>query len=258
MSSYQISSGSEKKRGSVTELFIKFAQTKDARIREELILVYRGLVEQLAKRYINRGRPFESLVAVGTIGLIKAIDRYDINREAKFTTYATHYILGEIKRYFRDKAWTLRVPRNLKELNAVIQRTIEDLTARFSRLPTTQEISQELDISSETVIEAIEAGRAYKPYSLEKKVESNEEDNICFLDTLSQDDEGKYRHLLKIDLKEAVKTLNKREQAIIQLFYFEGYSQTKIAQRLQISQMHVSRLLRGAIKNLKDRLKSTK
>lgn len=254
MSSHQTLTTPQKVNGSTEELFVKTYQTKDPIIRKELILQHRDLVRRLASRFTNRGRPLDSLISVGTIGLIKAIDRYDVSRRVKFTTYATHCILGEIKRYFRDKTWGLKVPRSLKKLNSIIHDTIENLTTKLGRCPTIPEIAQKLDITSETVIEAIEAGRSYNPCSLEQKLEFNDEGSFCFLDSLNQADQ-KFRNLVdKIDLKIAIGTLSKRERMIIQLFYFEGYSQAEIAQRLGISQMHVSRLLRGTLKSLKKTL----
>jgi len=226
------------------ELFAKFYETKDPNIREELILQHRDLAEKLAGRFTNRGRPLESLISVGTIGLINAVDRYEPSRGVKFTTYATHYILGEIKRYFRDKSWLLKVPRSLKELNSIVHDTIECLTTRLGRSPGISEIARELDVPSEIVMEVMEAGRSYRPYSLD------DDDNFSFSDALYQTDKELRNLVDKIDLKEAMGTLNKREQMILHLFYFESCSQTKIAERLGISQMHVSRLLRQAIKNL--------
>ena len=230
--------------GITDELFREFYQTKDPKVREELILEHTDLVKKLASRFSNRGKPLESLVSVGTIGLINAIDRYEPFRGVKFTTYATHYILGEIKRYFRDKGWLLKVPRSVKELNSIVHDTIECLTIRLGRSPAISEIAQELDVPSEIVMEVMEAGRSYNPCSLDDK------DNFCFLDVLSQPDKD-FRNLVdRIDLEEAIGTLNKRGQMLLQLFYFEGCSQAKIAERLGISQMHVSRLLRQAIKKL--------
>lgn len=245
MSSIQISTYCEQTGEVAEELFADFYETKDPEIREELILRHRDLVEKLAGRFINRGRPLESLISVGTIALINAVDRFDPFRGVKFTTYATHCIMGEIKRYFRDHSWLLKVPRSLKELNSIVQDTIECLTSRLSRSPAISEIAHELDIPSEIVIEVIEAGRSYNSCSLD-----NDEDNFGFLDALSQEDKELRSLLDRIDLKESMGALNKREQMILQLYYFDSCSQTKIADRLGISQMHVSRLLRQAIKNL--------
>lgn len=234
----------EQVAGTTEELFAEFYETKDPDIREELILRHKDLAEKLAGRFTNKGRPLESLISVGTIGLISAVDRYEPSRGVKFTTYATHCILGEIKRYFRDKSWLLKVPRSLKELNSIVHDTIECLTTRLGRSPGISEIARELDVPSEIVMEVMEAGRSYRPCSLD------DEDNFGFSDALCQTDKVLRNIVDKIDLKEAMGTLNKREQMIIRLFYFESCSQTKIAERLGISQMHVSRLLRQAIKNL--------
>ncbi len=244
-SSGQISTHPEQAAGVTEELFSEFYETKDPKIREELILRHKDLANKLAGRFTNRGRPLESLISVGTIGLINAVDRYEPFRGFKFTTYATHCILGEIKRYFRDKSWLLKVPRSLKELNSIVHNTIECLTTRLGRSPAISEIAQELDVPSEIVMEVMEVGRSYRPCSLD------DEDNFGFSDALCQTDKELRNIVDRIDLKEAMGTLNKREQMILHLFYFESRSQTKIAERLGISQMHVSRLLRQAIKNLK-------
>lgn len=235
------------------ELFIEYYETKDDKIKNEIILRHMDFVKKLAYRFSNKGEPIDCLISVGTIGLINAVGRYDISLGVKFTTYATHCILGEIKRYFRDKTWVLKVPRNLKELNSTVHNTIDDLTKMLGRSPTISEIAQKLDLSPETVIEVMEAGRCYKPYSLEQKLEFNDgDDNFCFLDSLSRENQEDLNLFDKIDLKEALGALNKRGQMIVQLFYIDGYSQTKIAERLGISQMHVSRLLKQAIKSLKE------
>jgi len=243
-STRRIATCPEQVAGTTEELFAEFYETKDPDIREELILQHKDLAEKLAGRFTNRGKPLESLISVGTIGLINAVDRFEPSRGVKFTTYATHCILGEIKRYFRDKSWLLKVPRSLKELNSIVHDTIECLTMRLGRSPGISEIAMELDVPSEIVIEVMEAGRSYRPCSFD------DEDNFGFSDALCQTDKELRNVVDKIDLKEAMGTLNKREQIILRLFYFEDHSQTKIAERLGISQMHVSRLLRQAIKNL--------
>ncbi len=224
MPTRQIAACPEKAAGTTEELFAEFYETKDLGIREKLILQHADLVEKLACRFIGKGKPLETLVSVGTIGLINAVDRFEPFREVKFTTYATHCILGEIKRYFRDKSWLLKVPRSLKELNSIVHNTIECLTTRLGHSPAISEIAQELDVSSEIVMEVMEAGRSYNPPSLD------DGDNLCFLDALSQKDKELHNLVDKIDLKEAIATLNKREQMIVQLFYFESRSQTKIAE----------------------------
>lgn len=251
ISSHGIGALPEKVSATAEELFAKYRQSKDPDIREDLVLRHIDLVRKLASRFANRGQPLDSLVSVGSIGLINAVDRYDVSRGVKFTTYATHCILGEIKRYFRNQGWVLKVPRRLKELNSIVHHTIDDLTTILGRSPIISEIARKLDISSETVIEVMEAGRSYKPYSLNQKPEFDDERSFSFLESLSQDDQELLSLFDKIDLREAIRTLNKREQMIVRLFYFEDYSQTEIAERLEISQMHVSRLLRQTIKSLK-------
>jgi len=240
--------GDERSKGS---LFLQFWETHDAKIREELILDNSGLVQRLARRFTTKGRPLESLVSVGTIALIKAVDKYDPTRGIKFVTYATHVISGEIKRYFRDKSWVLEVPRRLKDLNGAIHRAIEKLIQKHHHSPTIEEIATELMISREAVIETMEVRYAFHPLSFEASLDSDGERANSFLNLMAQEDQNLQHFFECFDLEEALSQLPHREQMITRLFYYEDYSQTQIAKRLSISQMHVSRLLRQAIKRLK-------
>jgi len=232
-------------------LFLQFSETHDAKIREELILHHRGLAHGLARKFAYKGKPLESLVSVGTIGLIKAVDRYDPRLGTKFVTYATHVISGEIKRYFRDKGWVLEVPRRLKDLNAAVHKTIEKLTQKHDQSPTIEDIATELRVSREEVIESMEAGYAFHPLSFDFGLNSDDECDISYLNFMAEEDRDLQYFFENFDLKEALSQLPNREQMIIRLFYYEDFSQTQIAKRLAISQMHVSRLLRQAIQRLK-------
>ena len=194
----------------------------------------------------------ESLVSVGTIGLINALDRYDPKEKAGFSTFATHYILGEIKRYFRDQGWMVQVPRSLKELNARIQKTIEKLSKELAHSPTISEISEELNVPVEKITEAMESGYAYQPVSLNAQRKSDNDESFSLEDYLGAEDEGLKTVLERLDIKEALSSLPPREKVIIDLFFYEDFSQAEIAARLRVSQMHVSRLLRQALSKLKE------
>src|SRR2546422_6871420 len=148
------------------QLLRRYHEHGDLQAREQLIEQYMSLVRSLARRYSYRGEQFEDLVQIGAIGLIKAIDRFDLDRGVELTTYATPNIIGEIKRHFRDRGWSVRVPRGLQELNIQLSRLIEELTVQFSRSPTIAELAEAAGVDEENVLEALESGRAYSSLSL--------------------------------------------------------------------------------------------
>lgn len=234
------------------KLFRLFARTRDARARERLVAMHQNLVRFLAGKFANRGEPLEDLVQVGTIGLINAVDRYDAERGTKFSTYATPTIVGEIRRYFRDKAWSLKVPRRLQELNQAANKAVDNLSARLGRSPTIAEIAQAIGANEEETLEAMELGNAYDTVSLDSRM-STESDSAPM--TLAEFVGGEDENLLALqrygDLSAAIESLDEREQVIITLRFFKDLSQAEVAKRLNISQMHVSRLQHRALSNLK-------
>src|SRR5690349_23243234 len=168
--------------------------------RDALVHLHLPLVEHCARRFRHRGEPFEDLVQVGTIGLIKAVDRFDTDRGVEFSTYATPTIIGEIKRYFRDKGWAIRVPRRLQELRMAIATATSDLSQTLGRSPTPREIAERLEISVEEVLEGLESANAYATMSLDV---SSDEDGPSWLDSLGQDDEG----MEHVELRESLRPL---------------------------------------------------
>jgi RNA polymerase sigma-B factor len=236
------------------ELFKEYNTTKSPEIRDILVEMYINLVEYLARRFKNRGEPIEDLIQVGTIGLIKAIDRFDVERAVEFTTYATPTIVGEIKRYFRDKGWAIKVPRRLQELNLLVTQAVNYLTQELKRSPTISEIAAHLSVTSEQVIEAMETSEAYSFVSLDRDLSSDSDDSFSLLEYIGEDD----KELISIEdrtcLSDALGRLSKQEQRILYLRFFRGLTQTEIAQQLSISQMHVSRLLRRTLEVLRDRM----
>lgn len=245
----------KKKEEDIKELFLKYQKTKNEKIREELIKHHKGLVHRLANRFAYRGEPLDSLISVGTIGLINAVDRYDTTKGVKFSTYATHLILGEIRRYFRDKCGVVKVPRKLRESNKLIQEEIEEMTIKLNRSPTISEIAKKMKTSNEVIIEALEAASAFSPYYLDAEPKPEKGNNYSLLDYLISKNQDLEQFYNKFDLKEALHCLTKREQVILRLYYFEDFSQTKVAKRLGISQMHVSRLQKKALAHLKKIIK---
>lgn len=241
-------------REQTLELFEAYKETKSPEIRDELVAMYINLVEYLARRFKNRGEPVEDLIQVGTIGLIKAIDRFDVKRAVEFTTYATPTIVGEIKRYFRDKGWAVKVPRRLQELNLLVTQAMNKLTQDLKRSPTISEIAQHLGVTSEQVIEAMETSEVYSFVSLDRDLSSDTDDSFSLLEYIGEDDKELTGIEDRTCLAEALRELSRQEQRILYLRFFRGLTQTEIAQQLGISQMHVSRLLRRTLEVLREKM----
>lgn len=244
----------EKAKATKDPLVKEQLQEEVQSLRTQLIKMHERLVRFLARKFKDKGEPLEDLIQQGMIGLIHAVDRYDPDRGVKFSTYATPTILGEIKRYFRDKTWSVKVPRRIQELNLLVNRLAEDLTQELGRSPTISELAAAVGASDEDVLEALEIGKAYDPISLDSETSSfDKEDTPTTLEehVSNQDNELENweRHIL---LKDALRLLPPRERRVIELTYFEGLPQTDIAKELGISQMHVSRLLRKALARLRD------
>ncbi len=235
-------------------LLRRYHEQGDLQAREQLIEQYMSLVRSLARRYAYRGEQFDDLVQIGAIGLIKAIDRFDVNRGVELTTYATPNIIGEIKRHFRDRSWAVRVPRGLQELNVQLSKLIEQLTVQLSRSPTIPELAQAAGVDEEAVLEALESGRAYSSLSLSQGAGQEDGDEIDPLESL-----GELEHEYEVSEDRAVlapgfRALDSRERTILHLRFFEGLTQSQIAQHVGISQMHVSRLIRRALEKIRDEI----
>jgi RNA polymerase sigma-B factor len=240
------------------DLFRQYAEKREPRIREQLIAMHQNLVRFLAGKFANRGEPLEDLVQVGTIGLVNAVDRYDAGRGNKFSTYATPTIVGEIRRYFRDKAWSLKVPRRLQELNQAANKAVDSLAVKLGRSPTVAEIAKAIGATEEETLEAIELGNAYDTVSLDSRM-SNESESAPM--TLAEFVGGEDETLVSLqkygDLTAAIENLEEREKSIIMLRFFQDLSQAEVAKKLNISQMHVSRLQHRALTNLKKQMLET-
>jgi RNA polymerase sigma-B factor len=210
--------------------------------RDDLVRLHLPLVEHCARRFRNRGEPFEDLVQVGTIGLIKAVDRFETERGIEFSTYATPTIIGEIKRYFRDKGWAIRVPRRLQELRMQIATTTAELTQELGRSPTPRELGEKIGCSVEEIIEGMESSNAYSTLSLDATDESDEPGG-SMLDALGTEDPNLEHVEVRESIKPMLDQLDPREKRILVLRFFKNMTQTQIAEEIGISQMHVSRLL---------------
>lgn len=225
-----------------------FARLPDPAARDELAALYQPLAEYLARRFYGRGEPLEDLIQVASIGLIKAIDRFDTDRGVKFSTYATATVVGELKRHFRDKGWALRVPRRLQEAGMSVGRAVTDLSQELGRAPTVKEIGRRTGLSEEEVLEAMETAQAYTASSLDAPTD---EEGATEGERLGEEEDA--FELLEgwTSVAPAIRELPRRERTILYLRFFRGLTQTQIAEELGISQMHVSRLLSRTLEELR-------
>jgi RNA polymerase sigma-B factor len=233
------------------ELLRRYHEEGDLSAREQLIEQYMSLVRSLARRYSYRGEQLEDLVQIGAIGLIKAIDRFDLDRGVELTTYATPNIIGEIKRHFRDRGWAVRVPRGLQELNVQLSRLVETLTVQLARSPTIPELAKAAGVEEEEVLEALESGRAYSSLSLSSGGGSDEEGDLDPLESL-----GEIEHQYEVSEDRAVlapgfRVLDDRERMILHLRFFDGLTQSQIAQQVGISHMHVAGQIRRSLEKIR-------
>ena len=223
--------------------------------RDSLVHLHLPLVEHCARRFRNRGEPFEDLVQVGTIGLIKSVDRFDPERGVEFSTYATPTIIGEIKRYFRDKGWAIRVPRRLQELRMQIGSATAELTQSLGRSPTAGELAERVGCSVEEIIEGIESSNAYSTLSLDA-TDDSDDGTSSMLDALGADDAGLEHVEIRESLKPLLDRLEPREKRILLLRFFKNQTQSQIAEEIGVSQMHVSRLLSRTLDQLRASLET--
>lgn len=243
---------------STQELFRRLRATGDPEIREHLIKRHEGLVRHVANCYRDSGVPFEDLLGVGRIGLINAVDRYDPERGTKFATFAVPTIRGELRRFFRDSTWGLRVPRRVQELSLQVRDTREELTRVLGRAPTYAELAAALNVSEEAIIEAVEVANQYELASLQDSGSENvdDDDGLSVMDRAGEIDPELELVEDRDEIAWALSKLPPRERVIIVLRYFRNLSQQQVADRLGISQMHVSRLQRRAIEKLHNILAS--
>ncbi|MGH2684541.1 MAG: RNA polymerase sigma factor SigF [Actinomycetota bacterium] len=247
----------DRERQELRQKFSRYAETGDQRLRDELIEAHLRLAEHLARRFANRGVPLDDLVQVASLGLVKAVERFDPGRGLEFSTFATPTIVGELKRHFRDKGWSVRVPRRVQELHVEINALVGDLTQNLGRSPTIPEIAERAGTSEEEILEAMEAGQAYRSASIDAPGGGDSDEGGPGLsDQLGEVDSGLLDAENRMLLADLIKTLPKREQLMLHLRFFQGMTQSQIATRLGISQMHVSRLLAKSLNLLREAAES--
>ncbi|HWS32751.1 MAG TPA: SigB/SigF/SigG family RNA polymerase sigma factor [Actinoplanes sp.] len=222
-------------------------------LRDQVIEAWAPLARHLSNRYANRGEPRDDLYQVAVVGLIKAVDRFEADRGVDFAGFAIPTIVGELKRHFRDKTWSVRVPRRLQELRLAITGANNTLSHTLGRSPTVADIATYLDISEDEVIEGLEGARAYNSTSLSTPIT---EGGTELGETLGGEDEGFAIAELRVALGPAMATLDEREQKIVSLRFYGNLTQQQIAEQIGVSQMHVSRLLTKALTKLRTQLGS--
>ena len=232
----------------VRRLLRRWHEDGDRAARAELVERLLPWARSLARRYAGKGEPLDDLEQVASLGLLKAIVRFDVSRDVRFATYAVPTIAGELKRHFRDRGWMLRVPRDIQELSARVTRARESLTRDLGRSPTVEEVARTLGAGVEQVLDALRAADSYRMMSLDEPLA----DGAGALEALGGDDEGyelaEHRELLRRGLD----GLGAREREIVRLRYYEGLTQREIARAVGMSQMHVSRLIRRSIDTMRD------
>ena len=231
-------------------LFAEFRRTGSRRLRNELVERHMGLAAHVAQRFGRRGPSDDDLRQVAFLALVKAVDRFEPERNVAFSTFAGRTIEGEIKRHFRDHTWTVRVPRSAKEIHLRLRRATDELTQQLGRSPTVAQLAEHLGIDADEVIEGIAAGSAYSASSLDAPAGPDSEGPR----QLGAEDVG-FGHVADVTLvQEMMAALPPREREIVRLRFYEELSQSEIAERVGISQMHVSRLLRRSFDQMRGRV----
>ena len=235
-------------------LLVRYARTRDPKILDELVKTFMPLARRLAARYRGDWEPVEDLEQVASLGLVKALDRFDPSRGVAFSSYAVPTILGELKRHFRDRGWSVRFPRDLQERIGRVDRGIAELSARLGRAPSVNEVAAKLEIDPEEVLEAMEAGQARHAISLDVQSQTEDGEGDPLKERLGRSDPGFDTVEYGAAIEEVLDSLAKRDRVVLHLRFVEDMTQTEIAQRVGISQMHVSRVLRATLRRLREQV----
>jgi RNA polymerase sigma-B factor len=233
-------------------LFLRLAQSRDPALREMLVERYLPLARQLARRYQRPDESIDDLVQVASLGLVKAIDRFDADREVAFSSYAVPTILGEIKRHFRDRTWSVRVPRDLQEMALRVERAVGELTRDLHRSPSVDELADRVGISAEQALDALQAAGAYHATSLDTPRGTDADPTgETLADTIGGDEDGYDRAEERATIDQLMRTITPRERQVLRLRFEEDLTQTEISERVGVSQMQISRIIRQSIAKLR-------
>jgi RNA polymerase sigma-B factor len=235
-----------------TELFVRWQQHGEQRAREELVERFLPLARKLARRYSGAHEPLDDLMQVASLGLVKAIDRFDVSRGTAFSSFAVPTILGELKRYFRDLGWSVHVPRGAQELALKVEEARQQLTTKTGRPPSIPDLAQYLELSVEDVLEALETASAHHTASLDSPRDDGEEESGTLADAFGETDERYELVDAKVTIAAAARHLGARERRVLLLRFVEDLTQSQIAILIGVSQMQVSRILRRALEQLRE------
>jgi RNA polymerase sigma-B factor len=233
-------------------LLVRYRQDGDPVAREQLVARFLPLARQLARRYQRGGEQLDDLVQVASLGLLKAIDRFDPERETAFSSFAVPTILGELKRHFRDKGWSVRVPRDLQELAVKVDRVADEMSRELGRAPTPGEIAERTGSTLEQVLEAREASAAYRAVSLDRPRAEEDDEGETYAEAVGVDDPGFRIAEASATIDRLMRVLSDREREVLRLRFEEDLTQSEIGDRVGVSQMHVSRLIRQSIARLRE------
>jgi RNA polymerase sigma-B factor len=244
------SRGNAERAREAERLFVRYRQEGDRGARDELVERFMPLARQLARRYQRVNEPLDDLIQVASLGLVKAVDRFDITRGVAFSSYAVPTILGELKRHFRDAGWAVHVPRGTQERAMQVDRAVKELSGRNGRSPSVSEVAEQAGLSVEEALAAMEAGQAYEAVSLDAQRSSDGESDT-FVDSIGAEDERFELIEYQATIAPTLKALPKRDQLVLHLRFAEDLTQSQIAERVGVSQMQVSRLIRRALARLR-------
>src|SRR5947199_1259657 len=234
------------------ELFVRWQEHGDRRAGEELVDRFLPLARKLARRYAGPREPFEDLMQVASLGLVKAVDRFDTSRGTAFSSFAVPTILGELKRYFRDLGWSVHVPRGAQELALKVEEAQQELTTKTGRPPSVQELAEFLEMSIEDVLDALETAGAHHSTSLDAPREDADGDSGSLADAFAQEDERFELVDASVTIAASAHQLTARERHVLALRFVQDMTQTQIAEEIGVSQMQVSRILRRALARLRE------
>ena len=234
--------------------FEAYRATGDSGVRNQLVADHRWIAIHCARRFARRGEPLEDLVQVAQLGLLKAVERFDPSYNVKFPTFAMPTVLGELRRHFRDHTWPVRVPRRVKELYLELSATVEALAHDLGRPPSIEEIAHEMQCTVDEVLAGLEAGSAYRTASLMAPVDGGDDEDGIEAATLGSVDPGLMSADSRLSVHDLLRNLSTRDRTVLYLRYFDGYTQSEIAQRIGVSQVHVSRIIRASLGRMREEL----
>ncbi|HMQ28123.1 MAG TPA: SigB/SigF/SigG family RNA polymerase sigma factor [Acidimicrobiales bacterium] len=247
---------SETLRADTARWFEEYQRTGDREVRNRIVEAHRHIADYYVRRYERRGVPHDDLLQVSLLSIVRAAERFDPARGVEFSTFAGRTIEGELKRFFRDRTWSIRPPRRVQELHLTLRRAQEEMAQTLGRSPTVRELARVAEVSQDEVLEALEASSAHQAASLDRsRPTDGEDDGTSLGDRVLADDEGGFDHVDRRDLIQGLlATLSERDRQIIEMRFFENMTQPEIAEKVGVSQSYLSRVLRRTLLDLREQL----